>query len=185
MSTKEQLVHATSSLLEAQGYHATSLSQILCESGTPKGSLYYHFPDGKDGLAAAAIEYTGRALADHIKRSLAQHAAPAVALRSFVEHIAFHVERSEFHSGGPLTTVALETATTNPRLNLMCRAAYAQVHDVFVHWLQQHGYTPARAHCLAVTITAAIEGGTLLARTHHSAEPLRQVAQELERLLQI
>ena len=39
-STRDQIIEKTCELLEAQGYHATGLNQILAESGAPKGSLY-------------------------------------------------------------------------------------------------------------------------------------------------
>lgn len=46
-STKEQFIETTCDLLESHGYYATGLNQIVAESGALKGSLYYHFPEGK------------------------------------------------------------------------------------------------------------------------------------------
>jgi len=53
--TRKKLVDATAALLRRQGYHATGLSDIVAESGAPRGSLYFHFPGGKDELARAAL----------------------------------------------------------------------------------------------------------------------------------
>ena len=47
-TTRQQIVEKTSALLERQGYHATGLNQIVAESETPRGSLYYYFPHGKE-----------------------------------------------------------------------------------------------------------------------------------------
>ena len=42
-------------LFQRQGFHATGLKQILEESGAPRGSLYFHFPGGKEQLAVEAL----------------------------------------------------------------------------------------------------------------------------------
>lgn len=182
-SAREQIVEATCDLLEAQGYHATGLNQIVAESGAPKGSLYHYFPDGKEELAAAAIERTGRDLAGRVEVGLASHDDPAAAVQFLAQRIADAIEQSGFRSGGPLTTVAMETATSSDRLNLACRAAFDRLQAAFAGKLEASGRSPQRAAELAVFVTAAIEGGIMLSRTYHSGDPLRRAGQELAALL--
>src|ERR1700755_280391 len=43
-------------LFRIQGYTATGLNQIIEESGSPKGSFYFHFPRGKAQLAEETID---------------------------------------------------------------------------------------------------------------------------------
>lgn len=183
-ATRDKFIDTTCELLEAQGYNATGLNQIISKSGAPKGSLYYYFPDGKEGLAAAAIERTGTMLAERVKMNLAEHPSPAEAVRAFVHRIAQGVEVSGFRAGGPLTTVAMETAATGDRLNLACRDAYMKMQAEFAAELGAGGFSEQRAAQLAVFIVSAIEGGIILSRTLHSGDPLRRVAEELGRLLQ-
>lgn len=178
-STRDQIIETMCILLESQGYHATSLNQILAESGSPKGSLYYYFPEGKEELAAEAIARSGRIVERNIRAGLANIEEPAEAIPTFVRAIAQGVESSNFSAGGPLTTVALETVNSSERLNLACREAYGWLRDAFAEKLVAGGYTPERAAPLATFIVSAIEGGILLSRTNHSGDALRHVADEL------
>jgi len=182
-STREQFIETTCDLLEEQGYHATGLNQIVAESGSPKGSLYYYFPDGKEELAAEAIARTGEMVAARIRENLSDVADPAEAVRRFVRRIARHVEASGYRAGGPLMTVAMETATSSERLNLACREAYGRLQEAFAETLRTGGFAPERAAEVATFVTAAVEGGIILSRTYHSGDPLRQVADELGRFL--
>jgi TetR/AcrR family transcriptional regulator, lmrAB and yxaGH operons repressor len=180
---REHILLTMCDLLEAQGYHATGLNQLVKESGAPKGSLYHYFPDGKDGLTEEAIERTGISTANRIRQGLAQEGSPATVIQQFIEWIAGLIEHSGFRSGGPLTTVAMETATSNERLNLACRTAFERIEAAFAERLVLGGYSEPRASELARFITAAIEGGIILSRTYHSGDPLRLVARELARFL--
>ena len=178
-STRDQIIETTCLLLEAQGYHATGLNQIIAESGSPKGSLYYYFPQGKEELTAEAIARSGRLVEGNIRAGLAKIEEPAEAIASFVRSIAQGVEASKFSAGGPLTTVALETVNASERLNWACREAYGWLRDAFAEKLVAGGVAPERAATLATFIVSAIEGGIILSRTNHSGDALRQVADEL------
>lgn len=182
-SPREQIIATTCDLLESQGFHGTGLNQIVQQSGAPKGSLYYYFPDGKDGIAEAAIAAAGMAVEEQIHAGLTMSEDAAEAVRLFVTAIAHYVEASGFRSGGPLMTVAMETATTNARLNLACRAAYSRLQAAFEAKLAANGYGESQARELATFITAAIEGGVILCRTYHTGDPLRLIAGQLAHML--
>jgi TetR/AcrR family transcriptional regulator, lmrAB and yxaGH operons repressor len=182
-TTRDQIIQATCALLENQGYHATGLNEIVKASGAPKGSIYYYFPDGKEGITAEAVLFAGRTVAQRIRTHLAQKTDPAEAIQAFVEQIAYFVEESGFQAGGPLTIVASETATTSPKLNLTCREAYALLREAFQSKLLEGGLSRERAASLAWMITSATEGGIILSRTYHTGDPLREVARELACLI--
>src|SRR4051794_37389589 len=54
--TRSQIIAAASAAFERDGFGGAGLSAILGASGAPRGSLYFHFPRGKEELAVAAIE---------------------------------------------------------------------------------------------------------------------------------
>lgn len=184
-STRERIIETVCTLLEVQGYHATGLKQILSESGTPKGSLYYYFPQGKEELAEEAVMRSAGIVAERIRHGLArsEHVGPAV--QGFVREIAEQIERSNFSSGGPLTTIALETVHSSQRLNSACRNAYRMIQEAFAEKVAARGYPEVRARQIATFIVSSIEGAILLSRTNHSGDPLRQVADELRLFLDV
>lgn len=182
-NTHDQILETTRALLEKQGFHGTGLNEIIKESGAPKGSLYYYFPAGKEQITAEAILQAGTGTAERIRLGLAESADPAQALRDFIHKIADNVEASGFAAGSPLTAVAMETASGSERINLACRAAYDLLINAFRQKLLASGMTETRAAELATFITASIEGGIILSRTHHDTTALRLVARELQKHL--
>ena len=178
-NSREQILLTTADLLENQGFHATGMNEIVKESGAPKGSIYYYFPGGKDEIVAETVRLAGQRTAERIRAHLDKVIDPAEAIQSFVETIAYHIEVSGFRAGGPLTIVASETATTNERINLACQEAYTELREAFASRLRASGIEEGKAISLAWMITATVEGAIILSRTFHTADPLREAAQQL------
>ena len=182
-STRDHIIEVASRLFEVQGYHATGINQIVAESGAPKGSLYYYFPGGKEEIAAEAIHQAGRFIVGHIEQDLAVQDDPVEGFRRFIRTVARQVEAVNYRAGGPLTTVALESATTD-RLNQACQEVYQQILDAFQSKLVEGGYSKKRAARLATLIASALEGAVVLSRIRRNAEPLRQIAEEVAAALE-
>src|SRR5438034_10078937 len=53
--SRSKMIHAAAELFRQRGYHATTVSDVVRESGAPRGSTYFHFPGGKAELARHAI----------------------------------------------------------------------------------------------------------------------------------
>jgi TetR/AcrR family transcriptional regulator, lmrAB and yxaGH operons repressor len=182
-NAREQILQTTCALLEKQGFHGTGLNEIVKESGAPKGSLYYYFPDGKDQITAEAVLHSGQSTAERIRAGLAASSSASKSVYDFVLNIADNVELSGFAAGSPLTAVAMETATKSERINQACREAYGALQEAFREKLLECGFTKIQAEELSTFITASIEGGIILSRTYHTAEPLRSVGRQLKALL--
>lgn len=184
MSTKrEEIIETTCQLMEMQGYHATGLNQILAESGTPKGSLYYYFPQGKEELGLAAIAASSSMIEGRIRAVMDEIDDPITAVTTFITTLATQIDISGYQAGGAITAIALEAASTNEPLRKACHHAYQRWQDVFAQKLRQGGYGEARSRRLATLIIAALEGGIILSRSQRSAQPLLDSAEEIEHLL--
>lgn len=182
-SKRDQIIDTTCQLMERQGYHATGLNQILVESHAPKGSLYYYFPGGKEELAVEAVARSARIIEQRIRSVMADIEDPVTAVTTFIFALAQQVDASGYTAGGPITAVALESASTNDQLRAACHQAYQSWQDVLAQKLRQGSYGEARARRIAAVIISALEGAIILSRSQRSPQPLRDVAEEIEALL--
>src|SRR5258706_12324266 len=60
--SKGKTLAAAAKLFRQQGYHGTALHDILAAGGSPRGSLYFHFPKGKEEIGEAALTLAGEAV---------------------------------------------------------------------------------------------------------------------------
>ena len=181
---RKRLLDSTSELLHRQGYAATGLSEILERSGAPKGSLYFHFPGGKEELVAAALEQSSDGLTQMLEAMLAASPTLVTAVRTVVRFFAGQLESSKFEKGCPIATVALEQAARSDALHGVCAATYRRWHLLIEQRLVRDGIAPARADSLANLILSSIEGALLVSRAHRSTEPLERAGRELVHLLE-
>src|SRR6202167_6169761 len=94
--TKGKTLTAAARLFRQQGYHGTALHDILAAAGSPRGSLYFHFPRGKEEIGEAALTLAGEA----VRQAIAHAAEPSENAEVFVTRIArgmaFDLEKSAF-----------------------------------------------------------------------------------------
>jgi TetR/AcrR family transcriptional repressor of lmrAB and yxaGH operons len=183
-NVREQILLAACMLLEKQGYPATSLDEIVKESGTPKGSLYYYFPEGKEQIVSEAVLASGKILTERMRSELAKVDHPIQGLYEYLLRLADKVEEKRFVSGNPLTIVSVEAAGASERISQACQSVYAEIETVLQEKLACCGMTEVEAAEQARLVLASLEGGILLSRVYRSAEPLRALARHLRDSLQ-
>ncbi len=89
-ATRDQILDAASRLIHLQGYHCTSLDDVLRESGVGKGNFYYHFRS-KEDLGYAIIE---RLVTAFLARTLEPaFADPEAAAGPDLRGVAAHAHR--------------------------------------------------------------------------------------------
>lgn len=181
-TSRRRMLRAAAQLLQRQGYHATGLRQLLAESAAPRGSLYFHFPGGKEQIAAEAVREEGERVARAIRATLAANPNPAEGVRASGRALAEILRRSDFRDGCPVATVALEAATGSPRIREACDASFRAWEAPLRDHLRAAGFAAERADGLATLTLAALEGALVVARTRREVEPLVRVADELAAL---
>ncbi|HEV7556733.1 MAG TPA: TetR/AcrR family transcriptional regulator [Kofleriaceae bacterium] len=179
--TRKKLIDATGDLLRRQGFHATGLSDIVAESGAPRGSLYFYFPGGKDELSRAALEAAGASWRARIGAAVAGARDLDAAIASIVTLLADDLEASKFEHGCPVAAVALETTSEPVRKAIV--AHYAEWERAIAAYLVMSGMAAGAAQRFAVVALSAIEGALLLARVRKSRLPLVTVGAALRAMV--
>ncbi|MFF5714130.1 TetR/AcrR family transcriptional regulator [Streptomyces sp. NPDC012756] len=177
--TRDRMLDATQELIETGGYFGAGLNQVIAASGTPRGSLYFHFPGGKDQLVGESVRRAGRTIGDALEGLADSSASAAEFVDAVLRSLGDRLEESGWRKGCPVATVALETASTNDPLQEACSEVYASWEAT----LRARLTGCPDADDLAVLILALVEGALLLARTHRSREPLDGVARQIGVLL--
>ncbi|MFB7469709.1 TetR/AcrR family transcriptional regulator [Kitasatospora sp. NPDC056184] len=181
--TRARLIAGTRSLIEAHGYFGTGLNQVVAESGAPRGSLYFHFPEGKDQLVAAALTQAGQEVEDRLAELARGGADTAAVLTALAQAFADRLTQSGFTKGCPIATVALEVAGGNESLRLVCAEVYAGWQRVLAQRLAAEGFGPAEADVAAGQALALLEGAVLLAQVRRSVEPLLDASHAVRHLI--
>jgi len=179
--TRGKLVTATAELLRRQGYHATGLSEIVAESGAPRGSLYFYFPGGKDELACAALTASGEEWRRRIAAAVEHTADLGAAIDAIVALLAGDLEASGYQHGCPAAAVALEA--TSERVRQTVAAHYAAWETAIADRLVAFGIARPIGTQLATVALAAIEGALLLAKVSRSRAPLATVGAALRSMV--
>ena len=177
-STREAFVAATGRLLQRQGYAATGLSEIVAASGAPRGSLYFHFPGGKQELAVAAMEHTGEALRGAIVSLMNRPGGAAASIAQLIDVLGAGLEASGYRDGCPIATVTLEAAGEEP-VRLTAERVFSTWLSELAAALRADGMEHAAASRRALMVLAAHEGALVLARARRDLASLQAVRDEL------
>jgi TetR/AcrR family transcriptional repressor of lmrAB and yxaGH operons len=176
--TRERMIETTASLVHRRGFHGTSLNEILAESGAPRGSLYYHFPGGKEELVLEATRQGVAMVTQVLKEVLTDSRDPADGVRAFNEAAAHELRDSDYVFGCPVAPIVLDSPESSA-LAEVCQKALEEWQRVLVEGLGSAGIERGRAESLATVIVCGLEGGLILARARRDIAPLDAVAQEL------
>lgn len=179
--SRERMVRSAASLIRSRGMTATSFSEVLADSGAPRGSIYHHFPEGKKQLAEDAIRWTSDRVLAHLRAGTAV-TAPDV-LRRFIGMWRQVVLASGGTAGCVVAGVAIDTVAGEAGQIDVVRATFRSWVALLAEQLEAVGVPSDRAARIAIATVAGMEGALILCRAEGDVKPLETVAEELMRLL--
>lgn len=178
--SREKLVRTASKLFREKGYSGVGLNEILAAAKLPKGSLYYHFPDGKRQLADAATRWAGDWLENMLDRTFAGAPSFDAGALAVCESIATAVTSDGQVPACPVLSI-LQAAPIEPALRKTAQDVYGGWTDCIErHAIRLRHSDPREA---AFSLHTRLQGAWVIAYAQQSGRPFCQLADELRRAL--
>ena len=176
-SPRERMVRAAAQLLSERGLAGTSFSEVIERSGAPRGSIYHHFPEGKESLTAEAIALVGDRVLTLLR--LRDATSPQTVVRRFIEAFRHVLVKSEYQAGCAIAAVGVERLE-HPQLGALAAAVFVvwerELHEAF----RASGLADPKAKAAASLVLAALEGALILCRARQDVAPLDAVGAALD-----
>ena len=172
---RDNMIAGAARLLAQRGLQATSFSTVLAETHAPRGSIYHHFPGGKEELVTAAIEATLQHALNLIDHDIGASAVQVT--QSFLAAWRALLTYGHFDAGCALVavTVAAETDPVRQRAAEAFRAWRGKL----ARALEAGGLSEADAGSTATLLLAASEGAVVICRAEQDIGPFEVVAAQL------
>jgi TetR/AcrR family transcriptional regulator, lmrAB and yxaGH operons repressor len=171
--SRSRMIRAAAELFRQRGYHATTFSDVVRDSGAPRGSTYFHFPGGKHELAREAIARAGDEMEQMVDEAARHADDPGSLVRALAQIMADRFERSGYQSGCAIATMVLELAPSDEEFSAAFDSVFARWRAALVTRFEPLGIAPDRAAALADLVISALEGALLLSRAARSTEPFK------------
>jgi AcrR family transcriptional regulator len=169
------MVESAVRLLAEKGLQGTSFAEVLERAHAPRGSVYHHFPDGKDQLVGDAVELAGARTRELLARL--DGASAEEVTRFFLG--AWRVVREKSDFGAGCSVLAVTVATDSPDLLRRTATVFREWRGQLADLLEKGGLARERAVRFAALLVASSEGAVVMSRAERSMEPFEVVAQQL------
>jgi len=169
---KQRMVQAAKQLIRERGYNATAFSDVLKASGAPRGSVYFHFPDGKTQLGIEAAQAHAHEQVALIDRAAEQAASAARLIEIYLDLGREGMAASDYARGCGIAPLVLEgAAQESAEVQEAVRRSFSQMIDRFEYHFVAFGVEPSAARTLADAVITGIEGAMVMARALRSPAP--------------
>ena len=134
--TRERIVKIAAELFRKNGYHNTSLSQILEEAELTKGGFYFHFKS-KEELGDAVIDYMRDFWVHNVLGKIATEGGALRKIERMFEIMIRTHENNIFHGVALLAVLTAEMMEVEERFSERLRGIFADWKASIVDILEQ------------------------------------------------
>lgn len=161
--SRAALVDTAGLLFRRQGYAATGVNQILETADVKTGSLYHHFPDGKQQLAAAVVESAGIDIETRLRRFLDSGLPVADIVDGWIDLMSSGLA-ADRRDGCPIEPIATESVNASPLVRDASARAFRAWRQAIADRLRNDDWAAAESEETALAVIALLEGALILSR---------------------
>ncbi|MDG0876318.1 TetR/AcrR family transcriptional regulator [Paenibacillus thiaminolyticus] len=181
--TKEQIVSQAAKLFNRQGFHGSSITDIMRETGLRKGGIYNHFAN-KDELALQAFDYAVELMRERYLQAIAGKTSACEQLISLFSVYNEIVENPPLEGGCPLLNTAIDTDDTHPALKEKARTAmdrwFGLLRSIIRSGIDTGEFrADADSESVIIFLTAAFEGGVMISKLYDNSEYMQVTARQM------
>lgn len=180
--TRKKIIDTVIELLKIKGYNGVGLQEIVTASGTPKGSLYFHFPGGKDEIVETAIKQHGENVDTLLRMVFLDSANIATAIKVIFTYSIDELESSSYTKGCPVGTTVFDPVSISNEIQENCAQVFFSMRDVMAERLIKDGMDAVEAERQATFILSSLQGAIILSKAYRNTEPLKIIAEQLSML---
>src|ERR1700694_3763075 len=169
-ATRDQILDAAARLIHLQGYHSTTLDDVLSASGVGKGNFYYYFKS-KEELGYAIID---RLVRGFVERTLDPAFAeidrdPLAQIHGFLDRVLDNLRQRNCVGGCPMGNLASELSDVHEGFRQRLAQIFAEWRRTLTEALARgQARGELRADCnperAAHFLVAALEGAILMTK---------------------
>lgn len=183
MDTKSLIINIATSLFQQKGYKGVGLNEILNACNISKGSLYHHFPNGKEELLITCLQALKEVITTDIEVIFERYPSAQEGIKAMIEKLVVHYETEGTITGYTFSSIVSEMASLSEPVRQACEELYKKIEIIYRNKLVSDGYSKETAYTIALMITASIEGAMMLCLTEKASEPLRVISLVLPKIL--
>lgn len=186
--TRDKILKSAQRLFFLNGYHRTSVDDILRDSKVKKGNFYFHFKS-KEALGYAVIDLESAFFRENLNEMAQGNGTSMGKILSFFSKAEKHLAKNGCQIGCPFGNFALEMSDVHEGF----RKRVDQIFDAWAHQLdlvlregkrkgeiRKEVDTKALSHLLV----AVAEGATLLVKAKKNTSVYRACARSLRSMLE-
>lgn len=193
--TRRMIIERSAELFNQQGFHGTSMADIMAATGLTKGGIYGNFRRSggdkkgvKEEIAVAAFEFAVAEVTRTIRERTKVMDNVQDKLRSVVYYYKERVLNPAISGGCPIQNTSVEADDNHPVLRDKVREKMDEWHARMTHVLKRGiARREIRADLDAAEFStlfiATLEGGILLAQLYKDSDRFDVAARQLLRLI--